>query len=244
MAYGYWQAGLHIQRDAMVCVALQQSRSGWGLRRWWCQHYAPDATDAQRITTLRQWRREMPIQHRVAVAFPAAGTIKRTLPTPGLTLRDSERAQWIVSSMAQELEMPPGALACDYQAAQPQGLNVTAARQQEVIRLHQLVRTAGLRVGTVTPDASALQHYFPWLSERAGGLSWFDGEQWLWATRDDWGCRTDPAPDLIRCGSQGEEFDPWSCLCQLQPPLPENAGRFTIALALAIAGGSRRAQAD
>ncbi|ELN2736891.1 hypothetical protein [Pluralibacter gergoviae] len=239
MAYRYWQAGLHIQRDAMVCVALQQGRSGWGLRRWWWQQNAPDATDVQRIVTLRQWRREMPLQHRVAVAFPAAGTIKRTLPAPGLTLRDSEQAQWITSSMAQQLEMPAGALACDYHDVAQRGLRVTAARQQEVVRLYRLARDAGLRVGSVTPDASALQHYFPWLTDSAAGLSWFDGEQWLWATREDWGCGAEPAPDAIRCCSDADGFDPWRCLSQLQPPLPEAGDRFTIALALALAGRCR-----
>ena len=238
MAYRYWHVGLHIQRNAMVCVALQQGRSGWGLRRWWRQQNAPDAADARRIETLRQWRREMPLQHRVAIAFPAAGTLKRTLPAPGITLRDSEQAQWVASSMARQLEISSETLTCDYHGVAQRGFCVTAARRQEVTRLFQLAKAAGMRVGSVTPDASALQRYLPWLTDNIHGLSWFDGEQWLWATGEDWGCGPDHVPGLVSCGGGTADFDPWRCLSQLQPPLPEEGGQFTVALALALGGSS------
>lgn len=243
MAYRYWQTGLHIQGDAMVCIALQQMRSGWALRRWWRQALSPQATDADRIATLRQWRREMPVQHRVAIALPAAGTLKKALPAPGLALRDSEQAQWVISSMAQQLEMAEASLAFDYRQVNPGGFQVTAARQQDVLRLRQIAKGAGLNLAAVTPDASALQAYLPWLPEGAGSVSWFDGERWLWASGDDWGCAEHPAPGSMLCGSGIDDFDPWHCLSQLQPPLPANGDAFAVALALAL-GGHRDAAAS
>lgn len=242
MTYRYWQAGLHIQDDAMVCIALQQARGGWALRRWWQQALTPHSTDADRTATLRKWRREMPVQHRIAVALPAGGTLRKVLPAPGLVLRDSEQAQWIISSMAQQLEMAEASLAFDYCQATRGGFQVTAARQQDVLRLRKMAKGAGLNLAAVTPDASALLAFLPWLPDGAGGVSWFDGERWLWAAGEEWGCADHPAPGSLVCGSGINDFDPWHCLSQLQPPLPVNGDTFTIALALAL-GGHRDAAA-
>lgn len=232
MAYGHWRIGLDLRRDAMVCIALQKRRSGWALRRWWQQEDAPEITDEARIATLRLWRREMPNQHSTAIALSAAGTLKRTLSVPGLALRDSEQAQWIVNSVAQQLEMAAEALAFDYCNTAENNVSVTAARRQDVDRLLSLAAAAGLKVKAVTPDACALQHYLDWLPPGYGSINWFDGEAWLWATATDWGRSPEPLADALRCG--GGSFDPWSCLNQLYPPLPEKSERFTVALALAL----------
>lgn len=234
MAYRIWRVGLHIQHHAMVCIALQRGRSGWALQRWWREESADAQSDEGRIATLRRWRREMPLRHRVAMALPAAGTLQKTLPAPGLALRDSEQAQWVVGSMARELEMPASSLAFDYRQTGEHTLHVTAARRQDVVRLRRMAAAAGLKVAAVTPDACALRAFFPWLKKRADGLSWFDGEQWLWATPGGWGYGSEPVGCPV--SGYGDGFDPWQCLSHLQPPLPEQGDAYAVAIALSLGG--------
>ncbi|MWL74435.1 DNA utilization protein HofM, partial [Escherichia coli] len=109
-----------------------------------------------------------------------------------------------------------------------------------------------LRLTTITPDAGALAHFLPWLSLPAQCIAWRDKDQWLWAMRHQWGRRTlaeAQTPDrlaallalqpeeIVCCGS--DSFAPWATLSYCQPPLPENGGEFSVALALAMGEGAR-----
>lgn len=237
MAYSYWRVGVHFQPTEIVCVALQKTRFGRALRRWWQLPVPPDATESEYVIQLRRLRCELPRYHRLAVALPAAETLQKQLPIPQLSLRESEQLEWITSAIAQQLEMPAQALAFDYRETETNSYSVTAARRRDVERLEKRMAEAGLNLYTITPDACALQHFLPWLAPEQPGLRWHNGEQWLWATRSAWGCGPEPDPALLLCttlSTPGAVFNPWFPLYQLQPPMPEKGDAFAIALALAL----------
>lgn len=237
MAYSQWLAGLHFQQNSLVCVALQKARSGFALRRWWQLPVASDASEEALIAALRRIQREMPRFHRLAVALSAADTLQKNLPPPQMALRESECAQWVASTVAKQLEMPADTLTFDYQHAEQHVYSVTAARRRDVELLQKRLHAAGLNVEAITPDASALQHFLPWIAQDEQGLCWYDGQQWLWATREAWGSSVEQPEELLLCTTQQagmKSFNPWFPLMQLQPPLPENGDAFAIALALAL----------
>ncbi|SNY71909.1 pilus assembly protein PilM [Enterobacter sp. CC120223-11] len=237
MAYSQWLSGLHFQQDNLVCVALQKSRSGYALRRWWQLPLARDASEEEQSAALRRIQREMPRFHRVAVALPASDTLQKQLPSPQMALRESERALWVAGTVAKQLEMPIDTLTFDYQSTETNIYSVTAARRRDVAALQKRLHTAGLNVEAITPDASALQSFFTWMAKDEQGLCWQEQHHWLWATRNAWGSGAEPPEGLLRCTTQphnGPSFNPWFPLTQLQPPLPERGDDFAIALALAL----------
>ena len=259
MAFRCWQMGLHIQQDNVFIVALQRTRSGWGLRRWWQLPLPPSAQqdDAALLELLKPWRRELPWQHAVRVAFPANRTLQKNLPLASMTLRDAEQMQWIASAMSQQLEMNADALCFDYHLAESAACwNVTAAQQGDVARLQHLAKTLRLQVTSITPDACALQALVTQSEVQDAVLVWPDHQQWLWASREGWGhCAFHDARSLtqladwlsinpqrlVRCSAlaAGERcFDPWSAVVQKHPPLPVNGDDFAVALALAMGGAA------
>ncbi|MDX6019444.1 pilus assembly protein [Scandinavium sp. V105_16] len=237
MAYSHWQAGLHFQQASIVCVAVQKTRSGRALRRWWQLPMETDASEQHLIAALRRIQREMPRFHRLVAAIPAADTLQRQLPPPQMILRESETAQWVASTVAKQLEMPSETLAFDYHTADNKSYSVTAVRRRDVELLQQRLHAAGLNLCAIAPDASALQNFLPWIAKEVPGVCWQDRQQWLWATREAWGCSADAPADMLVCTTQPESglsFNPWFPLNQLQPPLPQQGDAFAIALALAL----------
>ena len=258
MAFKNWQIGLHIQSRGVLIAALRHERSGWSLRRWWRVPLAEGIVE-QGLTTdidalvnaLQAWRRELPIQHLVRLAFPAGRTLQKALPRPQISLRENEQAQWIASTMARQLAMPASSLCVDYAAdASRDGWRVTAAQHQDIDNLCLLARRLRLRVAGIVPDACALASFFPWLPAGVQGLAWRDNEQWLWAMADSWGsCPQAQALSFSQLAAQitggplclcaspstsSDGFDPWRVIHHLQPPLPERGDDFTIALGLAL----------
>jgi Competence protein A. len=237
MAYSHWQVGLHVQPADIVCVALQKTRFGRALRRWWRLPLQEQASETDIITLLRRLQRELPRYHRLAVAIPASDTLQKQLPSSGMILRESEQFHWIGNAIAQQVEMPVDALVFDYRTTDTKSYRVTAARRSDVERLQRLFTAAGLNLCAIAPDASALQHFLPWMDKTFSGITWRDGEQWLWATQDAWGCSPEKQAGFVPCTTQPDEqgaFNPWFPLNQLQPPLPEDGDRYAIALALAL----------
>lgn len=258
MAFGCWQIGLHIQQDKIAALALQRIRGGWALRRWWLlplpadfSALSPSQTENALVAALSAWRRELPWQHAVSLAFPAHRTLQKTLPQAAMTLRDSEQAQWIASAMAQQVAMDPSALCFDYQPTpQTEGWSVTAAQRKDIEPLQRVARMLRLHVTAITPDACALRQFLPWLSREASGLVWQDNSQWLWASTSGWGsvslaeapslqqlCTRLSQPELVCCTAQVEDvphFDPWRVIGQMQPPLPADSDVFAIAIGLAL----------
>lgn len=255
MAFKTWQTGVHIQQDKVLAVALTREKSSWALRRWWQIPLAPDIVrdgqirqPEQLVAALSPWRRELPRQHRIFIAFPAARTLQKSLPRPAMALRDSEQASWIASALSRELEMAPDALRFDYaEDTFSQSFAVTAAQSKEIAVLLDLAQQLRLQLAAITPDASALAHYLPFLTFPAQCVVWRDEHQWLWAMRHQWGRKAfHEAPSIGQLAAllalQPQEialcdtavFDPWQAVSRRQPPLPECGDSFTVALALAM----------
>lgn len=169
MAFSNWRIGMHIQQDAIVLVALRYARSRWALCRWWDIELAPGIVRhgmvvdvAALAERLQNWRRELPLQHQVSIAFPASRTLQKQLPRPQLSLRDKERATWIASVMAQQLEMPAASLCVDYSAAPAKNeWRVTAAQRLDIDALRQLAARLKLSIAGIVPDACALAAFLP-----------------------------------------------------------------------------------
>lgn len=263
MAFSNWRIGMHIQQDAIVLVALRYARSRWALCRWWDIELAPGIVRhgmvvdvAALAKRLQNWRRELPLQHQVSIAFPASRTLQKQLPRPQLSLRDKERATWIASVMAQQLEMPAASLCVDYSAAPAKNeWRVTAAQRLDIDVLRQLAARLKLSIAGIVPDACALAAFLPWLPSGSQGLAWRNDPHWLWATREGWGSlpcaevssfsqlsRLIDAKSLQRCATRsGDEtsFDPWRVIHRLQPPLPDCGDRYAVAIGLALGGRQR-----
>lgn len=260
MAFRNWRIGMHIQQDHIAIVALVHERSRWALRRWWTIPLPTGVVRQGMIVDvdalarqLQSWRRELPLQHQVCIAFPAVRTLQKQLPRPQTSLNESEQAAWIASAMAQQLEMPASSLCVDYSASGvDDGWRVTAAQRLDVNVLCRLANRLKLRIVGIIPDACALRAFFPWLPAQAHGLVWRDEDSWLWATIDSWGCcACSEAPSFSHLVSQmnarefrlcvsapcdEQSFDVWSVIHRLQPPLPTCSDSFTVALGLALGG--------
>lgn len=257
MAFGHWQIGLHIQQDSIASVALAHGRTGWALRRWW-QIELPAGTvehgqlrmPQHLLTALAPWRKSLPQNHRIRLAFPTGRTLQKRLPQPPLKLREKELTGWLSQTMARELEMAAKDLRFDYiEDALAPVYNVTAAQNKEVAELLALAKSLQLNVAAITPDACALQQLIPFLTPPAQCLIWQDDTQWLWATRSAWGrqsCEEVPSLPLLAsrlgfsteeiklCADEHSGFDPWQAVAQRHPPLPVQGARFAIAIGLAL----------
>lgn len=135
MAFRNWRIGMHIQQDSIAIVALLHERSHWALRRWWRIPLPPGLVRQGMVVDvsalgaqLSAWRRELPVQHQVSIAFPAVRTLQKRLPYPQFALRDREQATWIASAMTQQLAMPAASLSIDY--APPRGMTVGRSRRR------------------------------------------------------------------------------------------------------------------
>ena len=260
MAFRNWRIGMHIQQDSIAIVALLFERSHWALRRWWRIPLPPGlvrqgmVADVSALgSRLAAWRWELPVQHQINIAFPAARTLQKRVPYPQFALREREQATWIASAMTQQLAMPASSLCIDYApTSRNDGWQVTAAQRLDINVLRELAGRLRLRVTAIVPDASALGAFFPWVTAAEQGLAWRDEKHWLWATHEAWGCDACDAigslsqlagqlqVPLRLCADAGDEasrFDVWQVVHRRQPPLPADGDRYAIALGLALGGG-------
>lgn len=255
MAFKTWRTGVHIQQDKIVAVSLTREKVAWRLRRWWQfplkAQNGPDGAliqSEQLADLLSAWSKALPLQHRVALAFPAVRTLQKALPSPAVALRDSESAAWIVSAISRELEMPPEALCFDYtQDTFSRAFHVTAAQNRDVASLLALAKRLKLRLAAITPDAAALANLLPFLPSSFRCVAWRDEAQWLWAMRHQWGRKAASEAAsvadfaaLLAISPQEvalfhpDGFDPFTVIACNQPPLPAHRADFTVALALAL----------
>ena len=93
-----------------------------------------------------------------------------------MTLREPEQTAWLSGSMARELDMAPDALHFDYsEDTLSPAFNVTAAQSKEISALLTLIQTLKVQVTAITPDASALQRFIPFLPDHHQCLVWRSG---------------------------------------------------------------------
>lgn len=191
MAFKNWQIGLHLQQQEAVAVAIVRSAKECLLHRWWRLPLENDIikdgriVDVQRLAnTLLPWSRELPQRHHIMLAFPASRTLQRSFPRPSMSLGEREQMAWLSGTMARELDMDPDSLRFDYsEDSLSPAYNVTAAQSKELATLLTLAERLRVHVSAITPDASALQRFLPFLPSHQQCLAWRDNEQWLWATR-------------------------------------------------------------
>ena len=234
MAFKNWQIGLHLQQQEAVAVAIVRSAKECLLHRWWRLPLENDIIKDGRIVDVQR--------------LPASRTLQRSFPRPSMSLGEREQMAWLSGTMARELDMDPDSLRFDYsEDSLSPAYNVTAAQSKELATLLTLAERLRVHVSAITPDASALQRFLPFLPSHQQCLAWRDNEQWLWATRYSWGRKlavgmtsakelaaalsVDPE-SVALCGEGG--FDPWEAVSVRQPPLPPPGGDFAIALGLAL----------
>lgn len=89
MAFRNWRIGMHIQQDSIAIVALLHERSHWALRRWWRIPLPPGLVRQGMVVDvsalgaqLSAWRRELPVQHQVSIAFPPFARCKSACLIP------------------------------------------------------------------------------------------------------------------------------------------------------------------
>lgn len=252
-----WKIGVHIQDDGVRAVAVQRRREGWQLRKWWyfslaaaTDNHGVTISSAPLIEVLQKLRAELPAQHHLRVAFPARRTLQRTMPLPR-QLCESECQTYATAATAKALQMTPDSLFSDYHVDPAhQTLSVTAAHRQEVGEVMALVERAGFSDYALTPDACALSSFFPYAAPQIQGIAAWDGEQWLWATRERWGCQPEggigslsqmlslPRSQWLCCSEVPQDgvavCDPWRWLTRAHPPKAPAEWRFAVALGLAM----------
>lgn len=171
MAFKIWQIGLHLQQQEALAVAIVRDAKECFLQRWWRLPLAHDIikdgriVDAQRLAkTLLPWSRELPQRHHIMLAFPASRTLQRSFPRPSMSLGEREQMAWLSGTMARELDMDPDSLRFDYsEDSLSPAYNVTAAQSKELATLLTLAERLRVHVSAITPDASALQQFLPFL---------------------------------------------------------------------------------
>lgn len=209
---------------------------------------------------LNRWRKQLPHRHRLRVSFPAQRTLQRKIPMPDEVLCEAVHEGYVAYTTAQQLHMPGSQLCCDY-LEQQEVLNVTAARRSDINTLLACLKSVALFPDTVTPCDKVLHalpaccypeecHYLVheepgyWLwaaSNRSGASGWQDKRQipdleallaWLNITSESVAFshagRGNDLPLAVK------KLDVWQLLTRLYPPLPQDQGRYTIALGLAL----------
>lgn len=262
MAFGNWRIGVDIQEDAVRAVAVTWRRGAWHLQRWW--RLSGDGEDeAEKLASaLEGWHRQLPTGYRLCVGFPARRTLQREIPAPPPGLSELQYSHYVASATGRQLQMAEQTLCLDFRPVpgEPR-FAVTAARASEVDQLLARLRQRRLHVTAIAPDACALFSFRPFTGVRYDDredncLVYRTATEWLWVRQERWGaisCQEAPdaetlcqrlavAPRQLVCCSPGalinsetRDFDPWQALTRLQPPLPEDGGRYAIALGLALA---------
>ncbi len=174
MAFKIWQIGLHLQQQEAVAVAIVRGAKECFLQRWWRLPLENDIikdgriVDAQQLAkTLLPWSRELPQRHHIMLAFPASH-IAAVTPAPVDVPGEREQTAWLSGTMARELDMDPDSLRFDYsEDSLSPAYNVTAAQSKELATLLTLAERLRVHVSAITPDASALQRFLPFLPSSA-----------------------------------------------------------------------------
>lgn len=198
MAFKIWQIGLHLQQQEAVAVAIVRGAKECFLQRWWRLPLENDIikdgriVDAQQLAkTLLPWSRELPQRHHIMLAFPASRTLQRSFPRPSMSLGEREQTAWLSGTMARELDMDPDSLRFDYsEDSLSPAYNVTAAQSKELATLLTLAERLRVHVSAITPDASALQRFLPFLPSHQQCLAWLTTISWQQGTLEIKGLTT------------------------------------------------------
>ena len=212
------------------------------------------------IALLQRWRLRLPRHLSLRVAFPVQAVLQRALPAPPGPLREPELGRYASAAAERLFPLAASELALDYRAGPQNRLCLTAARRSVVRQWQTILAQAGLIadalelscgalaiVGAVMQLSaeSALVHQLSdhWLWYQPGHAEavtgWSPGrltmndeqlKQLLPAARHIW-FSASPSAKLLT-GMQA--LQPLGLLQLMHPPLPADAGMFTLALGLAL----------
>lgn len=206
------------------------------------------------------WYKQLPNRHRLHVSFPAQRTSQRKISAPDNSLCEAVHEDYIAYSAAQKLHIPASQLYCDY-LEQEGTRNVTAARQSDIETLLSCLKSVQLLPNAVTPCDKVLyalpESCYP---PECQYLIHEETEYWLWANTGDTGTsgwqdkRQSPCLSALcqyletsaekiafssacfqdKPTSAVKTLDVWQLLTRQYPPLPQQKGRYTLALGLAL----------
>ncbi|WMI90754.1 DNA utilization protein HofM [Escherichia coli] len=252
MAFKIWQIGLHLQQQEAVAVAIVRGAKECFLQRWWRLPLENDIIKGGRVVGgPRPGKRLFPGGRGPPRGPPLLCGLPPPPPPPGgpppPPVSPGGGGPPPGCRAGPRLDMDPRPPPFYSEDSLSPAYNVTAAQSKELATLLTLAERLRVHVSAITPDASALQRFLPFLPSHQQCLAWRDNEQWLWATRYRWGRKlavgmtsakelaaalsVDPESVAI-CGEGG--FDPWEAVSVRQPPLPPSGGDFAIALGLAL----------
>ena len=214
------------------------------------------------LAVLRRWRKQLPRAISLRVGFPPQAAMRRALAAPPLRLREPELERYALAAAERLFPLSASELALDYHlVTRPQPrLYLTAAQQSVLRQWRSTLGQAGLTPDVIEltsgalalvgetlrlPEGTALIHqlsdhwlwYLPGEPETASG--WAPGvlatdneplRQLLPGARAFWFSASLSAELL----SGMQPLQPLSLLQFMQPPLPVDGGRFTLALGLAL----------
>lgn len=216
----------------------------------------PDAL----FKVLDGWRKQLPNRHSLRVSFPAQRTSQRKISPPDSDICEKVREDYIAYTAAQQLQVPVSQICWDY-LEQGGALNVSTARQHDMDTLLACLKSVQLVPNAVTPCDKVLQalpetcyppgcdylvheepDYWLWASCRTAGYSGWQNKQQIPCLSGLCDYLGSPAENMAfssgciedRPALTVQSLDVWPLLIRQYPPLPQQKGRYTIALGLAL----------
>lgn len=184
-----WHIGIDLCQTTIQLVAARQNRKQWHLCECW-QHPIPNEISNQSenekrailLDILVQWRRKLPKNCQVSIAFPSLRTIKQQIALPEqLTLQQPELG-WYLQAQAKKL-FPLNAeeLIVDYRVINHSAY-LNGVRRSEILFWRELFKNSGFVLIAIDVAPCVLRYL-----ARIAGLpdeSWlvhYRQGEWLWS---------------------------------------------------------------
>ncbi|EXU76536.1 type IV pilus biogenesis protein PilM [Erwinia mallotivora] len=214
---------------------------------------------------LQRWRRQLPGGVSLRVGFPPQLVLQRQIDLPHQQLREPERESYIAAAARRVFPVEPETLKIDYRQPTAHGgqLWLTATRRDALQSWLNCLHEARLKpqVLELTPAALFALAKNMRLDSQAALIHRLH-DHWLWFCplhQQGWGwCSLEEAPDFnalrqahlpdissfyysaimeTSLPESAQWLDPLNAFVHRQPPLPLNAGAFTLAAGLALRPG-------
>lgn len=184
-----WHVGIDLCQTTIQLVAARRSRKHWHLCECW-QHPIPnqisDLSENKKrailLDILVQWRRKLPKNCQVSIAFPSLRTIKQQITLPEqLTLQQPELG-WYLRAQAEKLfPLSIEELTIDYRVIN-RSAYLNGVRRSEILFWQELFQNSGF-ILTAIDVAPCVLRYLARLAELPDE-SWlvhYRQGEWLWS---------------------------------------------------------------
>lgn len=183
-----WHIGIDLCQTTIQLVAARQSRKHWHLCECW-QHSIPNEIPNQSANEKRailldilvQWRRKLPKNCQVSIAFPSLRTIKQHITLPEqLTLQQPELGWYLRAQAEKSFPLSIEELAVDYRVIN-RSAYLTGVRHSEVLFWQKLFQNSGFMLTAIDIAPCVLRYL-----ARSAGIpdeSWlvhYRQNEWLW----------------------------------------------------------------